>query len=127
MCARYTLCMKVGVGSKNKTKVGAVVELLHEYPMFNGAEIEGVAVVVDEFGHPKNIDETVAGAIDRAKQAHEGRDYGFGIEGGLIAIPHTKTGYMEVAVCAIFDGSQVHLGLSQGCEWPKKVLHSILH
>jgi len=119
--------MNVGVGSKNQTKVNAVADLLKEYPMFAGAEVEGVAVQVEEFGHPKNIEETVAGAVDRAKQAYVGHDYGFGIEGGLIAVPQTKTGYMEVAVCAIYDGKDVHLGLSQGCEWPRKVTHSILY
>ena len=106
--------MKVGVGSKNKTKVDAVVDLLKDYPMFVGAEVEGVA-------------ETVAGAVDRAKQAYVGREYGFGIEGGLIAVPHTKSGYMEVGVCAIFDGTQIHLGLSPAFEWPKKVIEGILH
>lgn len=119
--------MKVGVGSKNKTKVNAVADLLKEYPMFAEAEVEGVAVVVEEFGHPKNIEETVAGAVDRAKQAQADHDYGFGIEGGLIAIPGTKTGHMEVAICAIYDGTRVHLGMSPGCEWPSKVAHSILH
>ena len=119
--------MKVGVGSKNRTKVSAVEEALREYPMFDSAEIRGVAVHIEEFGHPKSIDDTVAGAIDRAKQAWEGHDYGFGIEGGLIQVPHSKTGYMEVAACAIFDGEQVHLGLSPGCEWPKEVIDGILH
>jgi len=95
--------------------------------MFADAEIDGVEVQVEEFGHPKNIEETVAGAVDRAKQAQKGRDYGFGIEGGLLAVPQTKTGHMEVAVCAIYDGKQIHMGLSQGVEWPRKVAHSILH
>lgn len=119
--------MRVGVGSKNKTKVNAVAELLLEYPMFEGAEVLGVNIMVDEFGHPKNIDETVAGAIDRARQAYVGNDYGFGIEGGLMAIPHTKTGYMEVAVCTIYDGTQIHLGLSEACEWPKVAIVGILN
>ncbi len=119
--------MKVGVGSKNKTKVQAVVDALSEYPLFTGAEITGIAVQVEEFGHPKNLDETVAGAVDRAKQAQEGNDYGFGIEGGLIQVPYSKTGYMEVAACAIFDGKQVHLGLSPACEWPKEVIDGILN
>lgn len=119
--------MKVGVGSKNKTKVNAVADILIGYPLFAGADVVGVAVQVEEFGHPKNIDETVAGAIDRAKQAYEGHEYGFGIEGGLMAVPQTKTGYMEVAVCAIYDGEQIHLGLSPACEWPKAVLDGILN
>lgn len=119
--------MKVGVGSKNKTKVDAVADILKDYPMFEGTEVIGVAVAVEEFGHPKSIDETIEGAIDRAKQAYEGNDYGFGIEGGLMKVPHTKTGYMEVAACAIFDGVQAHLGLSSACEWPIPVVDGILH
>jgi inosine/xanthosine triphosphatase len=118
--------MKVGVGSKNKTKVNAVVEILHDYPMFNGAEISGIDVQIEQFGHPKSLDETVAGAVNRAKQAYENNDYGFGIESGLMTVPQTKSGYMEVAVCVIYDGKQIYMGLSQGYEWPKKVLDKIL-
>jgi len=118
--------MKIGIGSKNKTKINAVVEVLHDCPMFDSAEIEGVDVQVEQFGHPKSLDETVAGAVDRAKQAYVNHDFGFGIEGGLMKVPQTKSGYMEVAVCAIYDGKQIHLGLSQACEWPKKVLEKIL-
>ncbi|OGI95839.1 hypothetical protein A2917_01165 [Candidatus Nomurabacteria bacterium RIFCSPLOWO2_01_FULL_42_17] len=119
--------MKIGVGSKNKTKVGAVANLLGDYPIFHGAEIISVEVKIDEFGHPKSLEETVAGAIDRAKQACKGHDYGFGIESGLMKVPQTKSGYMEVAVCAIFDGKQIHMGMSQAYEWPKKVIEKILH
>ena len=119
--------MKVGIGSKNKTKVDAIAQVLTDYPMFAGAEVEGIAVTVEQFGHPKSIDETVAGAVDRAKQAFVGNDYGFGIESGLMRVPQTKSGYMEVAVCAIFDGTQVHMGLSQAYEWPKKVLDKIMN
>lgn len=119
--------MKIGVGSKNKTKINAVRELLLDYPMFSGAEVFAVDVKVEEFGHPKSLDETVAGAVDRAKQAYLNNDYGFGIEGGLMVVPQTKSGYMEVAVCAIFDGDQIHLGLSQACEWPKKAIDGILN
>lgn len=119
--------MKVGVGSKNSTKVDAVVQILRDYIMFEGAEVEGVEVKIEQFGHPKTLAETVAGAIDRAKQACVGRDYGFGIESGLMEVPQTKSGYMEVAVCAIFDGRQVHMGLSQAYEWPRQVLDGILN
>ncbi len=119
--------MKVGVGSKNKTKVNAVAEILRDYPMFDGASVEGVDVKIEQFGHPKSLDETVAGAVDRAKQAFVGNEYGFGIESGLMKVPQTKSGYMEVAICAIYDGKQIHLGLSQAYEWPKKVIDGILN
>jgi inosine/xanthosine triphosphatase len=119
--------MKVGIGSINKTKVAAVQELLKDYPLFYNAEVEGVDVKIQLYGHPKSLKETVDGAIDRAKQAQHNHDYGFGIESGLMQVPKTKTGYMEVAVCAIFDGKQIHMGLSQAYEWPKKVLDKILN
>jgi inosine/xanthosine triphosphatase len=119
--------MNIGVGSKNKTKVNAVAEILRDYPMFAGAEVVGVDVKIEQFGHPKSLEETVAGAIDRAKQAYTDNDYSFGIESGLMKVPQTKSGYMEVAVCAIYDGKQIHMGLSQAYEWPKKVTDAILH
>lgn len=119
--------MKVGVGSKNKTKVQAVADILLDYPLFEDAEVIGVDVTVELYGHPKSLEETVAGAVDRAKQAYEGHDWGFGIEGGLMAVPYTKTGYMEVAACAIYDGKEISLGLSQACEWPRTVIDGILH
>ncbi len=119
--------MKIGVGSKNGTKVRAVAEVLLAYPMFDGAEIVSVDVLVEQFGHPKNLDETVAGAIDRAKQSCAGHEYGFGIEGGLMAVPYTKSGHMEVAACAIYDGTRVYLGLSPAFEWPTDVIDGILH
>ena len=119
--------MRVGVGSRNRTKVNAVAEILKDYPMFYGAEVSGVEVQIEEFGHPKSIDDVVAGAVNRARQAYVKNDYGFGIESGLMAVPQTKSGYMEVAACAIFDGKEIHLGLSQAYEWPKKVIDGILN
>lgn len=118
--------MRIGVGSKNKTKVNAVAEILRDYAMFEDAEVVGVDVKIEQFGHPKSLDETVSGAVDRAKQAFKGNDYGFGIESGLMKVPQTKSGYMEVAVCAIYDGEQIHMGLSQAYEWPKKVIEAIV-
>jgi inosine/xanthosine triphosphatase len=119
--------MKIGVGSKNKTKVEAVVQAFSDSIMFQSAEVEGVDVKIEQFGHPKTLEETVAGAVNRAKQAYVAHDLGIGIESGLMAVPHTKTGFMEVAACAIYDGNQIHLGFSQAYEWPKKVFEKIMH
>lgn len=119
--------MKVGVGSKNKTKVDAVRETLLDYPLFTGADVICVEVQIEEFGHPKSMEETVAGAIERARQAYVNNEYGFGIEGGLIEVPYSKSGYMGVAVCAIYDGEKTHLGLSPAYEWPAKVIDGILN
>ncbi len=94
--------------------------------MFKGSQVIGVDVHVEQFGHPKNIEEIVSGAIDRAKQAFNGHDLGFGIESGLIQIPETKTGHMEITVCAIYDGRRIHMGLSPAFEWPQNILDAIL-
>ncbi|MEK7183967.1 MAG: DUF84 family protein, partial [Patescibacteria group bacterium] len=118
--------MKIGVGSKNKTKVNAVAEILLDYPRYRDAAIAGVDVQIEQFGHPKSLEATVNGAVDRAKQAYPDHDLGIGIESGLMPVPQTKTGHMEVAVCAIYDGAQIYLGLSQAYEWPPKVLDKIL-
>ncbi len=44
----------------------------------NALQNNGVDVKIEQFGHPKRLDETVAGAVDRAKQAQKGNEYGFG-------------------------------------------------
>jgi len=119
--------MRIKTGSKNQTKIKAVEQAVALYPkLFPNPEIIGVDVEVELYGHPKNIKETVEGAIERAKKAFINCDYSFGLEGGLLEVPFTKTGYMETNVCAIYDGENYHLGLAPAFEWPKKVTESIL-
>lgn len=119
--------MKVGVGSLNKTKVAAVQDAVLLYPdLFPEVEVKGVDVQIDLYGHPDTIEKTIQGAIDRAKQAHVGHDIGIGLEGGLIAIPQTRSGHMETGACAIYDGKSVYLGLAPSFEWPRKVTEMIL-
>ncbi len=119
--------MKIHVGSQNKIEIQAVREAVTMYPnLFPEPEVEGIDVSVDTFGHPKKLDETVQGAIQRAKASYEGSHCSFGIEGGLMEVPHTKTGYMEVGACAIYNGKDIFLGLSPAFEWPKNVNDFIL-
>ena len=119
--------MKINIGSKNKTKVASVTNAIAGYPKFAGAVITPIDVQVETFGHPKGLDNVVKGAMDRAVQAFKDCDYSFGLEGGLLQVPHSKTGYMEVAVCSIYDGQQHHLGMSSGYEWPRAVADGILN
>lgn len=119
--------MQIHVGSKNQTKVQAVHDALKLYPkLFPNPQITGIDVNVELFGHPKNLNETIEGAIDRAKQSFKNCDYSFGIEGGLMHVPHTKLGYMETGVCAIYDGKNIYLGLGPAYEWPHQVTQKIL-
>jgi len=120
--------MKLNVGSKNKNKVEAVKEAAALYPdLFPNPEVVSAEITIEQFGHPKSLDETVQGALNRAKEAFANCSYSFGLESGLMAVPHTKTGYMEVGVCAIYDGKNFHLGLSTAFEWPKQIFELIVN
>jgi inosine/xanthosine triphosphatase len=119
--------MKINVGSKNIIKVHAVREAVALYPyIFQDAEVNAIDVDVELYGHPKDINETIEGSLNRAKQAFYDCDYSFGIEGGLIEAPHTKSGYLETSACAIFDGQEFIIGLGPAYEWPIKVTEKIL-
>ncbi len=119
--------MKLHVGSQNQTKIQAVKDAVALYPqLFPTPEIVGIHVPVDLYGHPKNLRETIDGAITRAKNAFTDCVYSFGIEGGLMEVPYTKTGFMEVGACAIYDGKNIHLGLGPAFEWPTKITEMVL-
>ena len=66
------------------------------------------------------------GAVQRAKASFVDCNYSFGLEGGLIEVPYSKTGYMEVGACAVYDGKNISVGLSPAFEWPKEVIKYIL-
>ncbi len=113
--------MKIIVASTNPQKIKAVSDTISKYDFFANANIEGVKVSSGVSDQPKSIEETVQGAINRAKNAFIDADYSFGIESGLMSVPQTKCGVMDVCVCAIYDGKNVHLGLSSAFEPPQKV------
>lgn len=119
--------MKIHVGSQNITKVQAVKDAVILYPhLFPSPEVIGITIEVELFGHPKNLQKTIEGAIERAKKTFSDCDYSFGIEGGLMEVPHSKTGFMEVGVCVVYNGKDFYLGLSPAFEWPQKVTELIL-
>lgn len=113
--------MIINVGSKNQVKINAVKEVLKEYPDFINSQVIGVDTKSDVSTQPKTLDETITGAINRAKNCFIDCDYSIGLESGLMKVPFTKTGYMDVTCCCIFDGKQVHLGLSSAFEYPINV------
>lgn len=118
--------MKIIVGSKNPIKIAAVAESLALYPHLASAEVSGAEAPSGVSDQPKTLEETVQGAINRAKGAFKDCDYSFGLESGLMAVPNTKSGFMDVCVCAIFDGTEYHLGLSSAWEAPKSVMEHML-
>lgn len=119
--------MKLNVGSRNQTKIQAVKDAVALYPnLFHEPTVLGVEVNVELFGHPISLKETVEGAIKRAKNAFYCCDYSFGIEGGLMEVPYTRAGFLEVGACAVYDGKKYHIGLSPAYEWPNEVTKMIL-
>lgn len=118
--------MNINIGSSNKIKVEALEELLQDYPHLKGAKISSLEISSGVADQPKSLDETIEGAMNRVKGVFDNCDYGFGIESGLMAVPNTKSGFMDVCVCAIYDGNEYHLGLSSAWEAPKKVMQHML-
>lgn len=118
--------MKINVGSNNKVKIQAVKEVIRNYDFLSKAEITGIDVPSQVPDQPKSMNKTIQGAINRANNAWSDCQYSFGLESGLMKVPHTKTGYMDFCACAIFDGKKHHLGLSSAFEYPLKVTQLVL-
>lgn len=120
--------MIINVGSKNRVKVEAVKEIIKDYPHLANAHVEIIEVNSGIAEQPKSLEETMRGAINRAKGAWTNCDYSIGLESGLMQVPFSKTGHMDICVCAIYDGKELHFGLSSAWEIPsKKMLGYMLH
>ncbi|MDD5253687.1 MAG: inosine/xanthosine triphosphatase [Candidatus Nanoarchaeia archaeon] len=118
--------MKINVGSKNEVKILAVKESISNYKIFSNVQIEGINANSEISAQPVSMEETIKGAMNRAKNSFKDCDYSFGIEDGLIEVPNTKSNYMNICVCAIYDGQNYHLGLGSAFEHPKKVTNLVL-
>lgn len=118
--------MIIHVGSTNKAKVEAVAEMLAEYPHLCDAKVSGESAESGVSAQPFSLDETIRGAMNRAKEVIKHADYSIGIESGLMEVPHTKSGYMDICVCAIYDGKEFHLGVSSAWEFPDPNIISMM-
>lgn len=113
--------MKITVASKNPQKVNAVKEIITDYPLLKDAVVLSVSVPSGVSEQPLSLDELIRGAINRAKAAFNDTDLSIGLESGFMNVPYTKTGMMDLCACAIYDGKEIHLGLSSAFEAPIKV------
>src|SRR3989338_4699185 len=113
--------MKINIGSINTVKVGAVSEIIQDYPHLSDAVLRELQTDSGVSVQPKSLEETIQGAMNRAKNVFDDCDYSIGIESGLMHVPNTKTGYMNVCVCVIFDGKEFHIGLGPAFEYPGDV------
>lgn len=118
--------MRAVVGSKNPVKVRATRNVLEK--IYENVEITGRDVDSEVPDQPFGINETVEGAINRAKNAYSIEfDLSIGIESGLMETPCSITGYIDLQWCAIFDGDRLTLGVSAGFEYPPQVIENVLN
>lgn len=117
--------MKVNVGTKNQNKLQAVRETLLDFPEFFEAEVLLLDVDSGVSKQPKTMEQTIEGAMNRAKNAFNNCDISVGLESGLMKVPNTKSGYMDITMCAIYDGKRFHLGGSSVFEYPKSIVDLI--
>jgi inosine/xanthosine triphosphatase len=117
--------MKVYVGSRNPVKLRATRNVLEKlYPQL---EVEAKHVDSGVPDQPIGLEVTIQGAINRARNAFlEGFDLSVGIESGLLDVPHSITGYVDLQWCAIYDGEKTTLGVSAGFEYPPLVIEKVL-
>jgi len=114
--------MKIKIASKNPAKIEALKEIIADYQNLKDTEIVSEEIPSGVNDQPKSLDQTVLGAINRSKNIHNNDcSYSFGIESGLMKVPNTKSGYMDVCACSIFDGKECHIGLSSAWEAPQIV------
>lgn len=120
----------IAVGSTNEAKIRAVKEVISQSPRFSEMAIEAISAPSHVSEQPLSLQETIRGSQNRAKQAYDGCQackYSFGIESGLMEASHTKTGFLHVTVCSIYDGARYHTGLSIGFELPPRILNLVLN
>jgi len=121
--------MLFAIGTQNKGKIKAVKQALEKYQDFKRAEVISCEVETGVNEQPIGLDEIITGAKNRAKAAYQKNkvDFGIGLESGIFKVPHTKSNYMDVTGCAIYDGQHFHIGLSSCFEYPKKLIDKIVN
>lgn len=120
--------MFVAVGSSNPVKVQAVRNVFSLFfPKVDVVMVEVRSVVPSQ---PIGIDETIRGAIGRAKRALEQEkcaEMGVGIEAGLLPVPHSVSGWMDQQYAAIADRHRrVTIGGGLSFEYPARVVLQVL-
>lgn len=120
---------RVIVGTKNPVKLGAVKSILNE--TLSKDEVfelisQDVDTGVDE--QPRSLEETFAGARNRARLAWQGDcKYSFGLEDGLFPVPVEEGSYMNICVCAVYDGESFVYGSSSAFEYPKDIIDKVMN
>jgi inosine/xanthosine triphosphatase len=118
--------MNVNVGSTNESKLQAVREVIAMYDFLSDAIVVPVKVESGVSAQPKSLDDTVMGAMNRARRAFKDCSYSIGLESGLMQVPYTRASFMDVGVCVVYNGKEFYTGLSPAFEPPGAVVQSVL-
>ena len=114
--------LKVRVGSTNRVKVDAAKRAFVE--VFRRVQIKGLEVPAKVSAQPFE-EETIDGAVARARSAIGDADYGVGIEAGLFWDEGAKD-YLDVQYCAVADKrGVVTIGHGPGFAYPKAVIEAV--
>lgn len=119
--------MRLALGSKNPIKKEALEETIRAYEMFSNASVITRDVCTGLPEQPLTLIQTINGAVSRADKAYKNCDYSFGIESGFMDLLHKHNTYMEITVCAAYDGNKFSLGFSSAFECPPRVMDFVLH
>ncbi len=115
--------MVVHIGSENPSKIRAVMMIFEKIFHF---EIEYMPYGVDSGVPPQPFgEETIKGAINRAKKIMNNADYSVGIEAGLF-YEESIGDYLDRAYCAVLDKyGRLTLGHSGGFSYPPEVIKMV--
>lgn len=116
--------MKIAIGSKNLAKLRSAKLAIRK--LFPNAKIIAVDVRSNVSAQPKSDEESIRGALTRAKLAQKktNADFGIGMEGGIHKIGKN---YFESGWVAIVDKrGKVGLGSSARWQVSKKILKPLL-
>jgi inosine/xanthosine triphosphatase len=120
--------MKINIGTTNELKIKTIRDTVALYStLFVDPVICGVDVKVEKYGFPATLEETISGAVQRAKKAFNDCDYSVGIEGGFMKVlSDDYNQYVETSVCSIYNGKDIYIGISSAFEWPADVVEQVL-
>ncbi len=110
----------IHVASLNKNKVNAVCEV---FPIYRVKGMECRSGVREQ---PLSLEETIQGAVFRAKSVFGNCEFSVGIEDGIAPVPSTHSGYMNFCCCAVYDGERVFLGLGPAFEYPPQCTRRVI-
>ncbi len=118
--------MIINIGSRNPIKLKAVQDVFLSNIRFENTIFNAVDVTSGVSEQPVGLSEIIMGARNRALNAFYECAFGVGLESGLIPVPETPGGYMNLTACVIHDGRDTHTGLGPAFELPDAVTRLVV-